>query len=299
MLGVYREFAENVLAIPVIVGQKSEKEKFAGAEHTYTMEAMMQDGKALQMGTSHNLGQNFAKGYDITFLDKDGQLKYGYTTSWGTSTRMIGGLIMVHGDDRGLVLPPRVAPTQVMILPIAMHKEGVLDKANELFRQLKAAGVRVELDDRENQSAGWKFNECEMKGIPLRIEIGPKDIEKGTVVIVRRDTLEKSFVPMENLAETVKTLLDDVHDSLLRQARERRDAHITAATDFEAFKEGVQHGFVKAMWCGCRECEDAIKAETGATTRCMPFEPEQEHLSDVCVHCGKPARKMMYFAKAY
>jgi len=299
MLEVYREFAENVLAIPVIVGQKSEKEKFAGAEHTYTMEAMMQDGKALQMGTSHNLGQNFAKGYDITFLDRDGQLKYGYTTSWGTSTRMIGGLIMVHGDDRGLVLPPRVAPTQVMILPIAMHKEGVLDKANELFAQLRSAGIRVELDDRENQSAGWKFNECEMKGIPLRIEIGPKDIEKGTVVIVRRDTLEKSFVPMENLAQTVTTLLDEVHSSLLRQARERRDAKITAATDFETFKQGVQTGFVKAMWCGCRECEDAIKAETGATTRCMPFEPEQEHLSDVCVHCGKPAKKMMYFAKAY
>ncbi len=299
MLNVYREFSENVLAIPVIVGQKSEKEKFAGAKHTYTMEAMMQDGKALQMGTSHNLGQNFAKSYDITFLDKDGVLKYGYTTSWGTSTRMIGGLIMVHGDDRGLVLPPKVAPVQVMILPIAQHKEGVLEKANEIFAELKTAGLRVELDDRENQSAGWKFNECEMKGIPVRLEIGPKDIEKGTVVLVRRDTFEKTFVPMESLATTVSQLLEDIHISLFEQAKQRRDERITSATDFETFKQGVQSGFVKAMWCGDSECEAEIKQKTGATSRCMPFDDEQEHLSDCCVHCGKPAYKMMYFAKAY
>ncbi len=299
MLHVYQEFAENVLAIPVIIGQKSENEKFAGAKHTYTMEAMMQDGKALQMGTSHNLGQNFAKSYDITFLDKDGVLKYGYTTSWGTSTRMIGGLIMVHGDDRGLVLPPKVAPVQIMILPIAQHKEGVLEKAKELFAELKAAGLRVELDDRENQSAGWKFNECEMKGIPLRVEIGPKDIEKGSVVLVRRDNFEKTFAPMEKLAKTVSDLLADIHASLLGQARQRRDARITTATDFETFKQGVQKGFVRAMWCGDTECEAEIKQKTGATSRCMPFGEEQERLSDCCVHCGKKADKLMYFAKAY
>lgn len=297
MLGVYKEFAENVLAIPVITGQKSAKEKFAGAEHTYTMEAMMQDGKALQMGTSHNLGQNFAKSYDITFLDKDGTLKYGYTTSWGTSTRMIGGLIMVHGDDRGLVLPPKVAPVQVEVVPIAQHKEGVLEKANELFFALKNAGLRVELDDSE-KSAGWKFNECEMKGIPVRVEIGPKDIEKGTVVLVRRDNFEKTFAPMENLADTIKKLLEDIHNNLFEQAKARRDAHITQATDFETFKQGVNGGFVEAMWCGERDCEDAIKAETGATTRCMPF-GEHKCLSDVCVHCGRPAKRLMIFAKAY
>lgn len=297
MLNVYREFAENVLAIPVVVGQKSEKEKFAGAEHTYTMEALMQDGKALQMGTSHNLAQHFAKVYDIQFLDKDGQLKYAYTTSWGTSTRMIGGLIMVHGDDRGLVLPPKVAPIQCVILPIAMHKGGVLEKAQELRDELIAAGIRVELDDRENQSAGWKFNEWEMKGVPVRMEIGPKDLEKGTVVLVRRDTFEKTFVPMENIGRTVADLLVSVHDTLLNQARERREAQTTVARNFDEFKAGIEKGFVKAMWCGERECEDAIKAETGATTRCMPF--EQEELSDVCVHCGKKARKMTYFARAY
>jgi prolyl-tRNA synthetase len=205
MLGVYKEFAENVLAIPVIVGKKSEKEKFAGAVATYTMEAMMQDGKALQMGTSHYLGQNFAKGYDITYLSREGRLEYCHTTSWGTSTRMIGGIIMVHGDDRGLMMPPRVAPTQVVILPIAQHKEGVLDKAYELKKQLFDAGIRVELDDSDN-SAGWKFNEWEMKGVPVRLEVGPKDIEKNQVVLVRRDNHEKSFVPMEGLADAVKKL---------------------------------------------------------------------------------------------
>ena len=299
MLKVYREFAENVLAIPVICGQKSEREKFAGAKHTYSIEAMMQDGKALQMGTSHNLGTNFAKSYDITFLDKDGVLKHAYTTSWGTSTRMIGGLIMVHGDDRGLVLPPKVAPTQVIILPIAMHKGGVLEKAQELFEQLKKAGVRVELDDRENQSAGWKFNECEMKGIPLRVEIGPKDIEKGTVVLCRRDTFEKTFVPMENLAAAVQDMLVQIHDSLFERAKARRDAHITYAKTYEELKEGANGGFVKAMWCGDEECEAQIKAETGITTRNIPFEDEQEHFSGVCAHCGKPAKMMAYFAKSY
>lgn len=299
MLGVYKDFAENVLAIPVITGQKSEKEKFAGADATYTMEAMMQDGKALQMGTSHNLGQNFAKGYDITYLSREGKLEYCYTTSWGTSTRMIGGIIMVHGDDRGLVLPPRVAPTQLVILPIAQHKEGVLDKAYELKRMLADAGVRVELDDSEN-SAGWKFNEWEMKGVPIRLEVGPKDIENNQVVLVRRDNLEKSFVSMDGLAETVKKLLDDVHDGMFSKALAFREEKTVNATDMEQFKVGVEHGFVRAMWCGERECEDAIKAETGATTRCMPFDhAHEEELGHVCVHCGKPAKKLMYFAKSY
>ena len=297
MLEVYREFAENVLAIPVVTGRKSEKEKFAGAEATYTMEALMQDGRALQMGTSHNLAQHFAKVFDIKFLDKDGVLKYAHTTSWGTSTRMIGGLIMVHGDDRGLVLPPKVAPIQCVILPIAMHKEGVLDKANELFATLKAAGIRTELDDRENQSVGWKFNEWEMKGVPVRVEIGPKDIEKGQAVLVRRDTFEKSFVPLENIAAAVRDLLTAVHAQLFAQALERRTGMTTVATNYEEFEEGVKKGFVKGMWCCERECEDAIKQKTGATTRCMPF--AQETLGEVCVHCGKPAKKMTYFARAY
>ena len=263
------------------------------------MEAMMQDGKALQMGTSHNLGDNFARGYDITYLSKEGKLEYCYTTSWGTSTRMIGGIIMVHGDDRGLVLPPRVAPTQTVILPIAMHKEGVLDKARELKAQLESAGIRTELDDTD-QTAGWKFNQWEMKGVPLRIEVGPKDIEKQQVVIVRRDTLEKLFIPMEGLAQAVAKLLDDVQQGLFDKALKLRESKTVNANSFDEFTEGVQSGFVRAMWCGERECEDAIKAETGATTRCEPF--DQSHraeLGDVCVHCGKPAKHMMYFAKSY
>ena len=296
MLEVYREFAQNVLAIPVICGRKSEKEKFAGAQATYTIEAMMQDGKALQMGTSHNLSDHFAKAYDIKYLSKDGKLEHCFTTSWGTSTRMIGGLIMVHGDDRGLVLPPRVAPIQLVILPIAMHKAGVIEKADEIYAQLKSAGIRVKVDD-SDQTAGWKFNQWEMKGVPVRLEGGPKDIENKQVVLVRRDTHEKYIVPMETLTDTVKKLLDDIHESLYNRALAFREAKTVDATTFEELKNGVNGGFVRAMWCGDRECEDAIKEKTGATTRCMPF--EQKHLSDVCVHCGKPAKAMTYFAKSY
>ncbi len=296
MLEVYREFAQNVLAIPVICGKKSEKEKFAGAQATYTIEAMMQDGKALQMGTSHNLSDHFAKAYDIKYLSKDGKLEHCFTTSWGTSTRMIGGLIMVHGDDRGLVLPPRVAPIQLVILPIAMHKAGVIEKADEIYAQLKSAGIRVKVDD-SDQTAGWKFNQWEMKGVPVRLEVGPKDIENKQVVLVRRDTHEKYIVPMETLTDTVKKLLDDIHESLFNRALAFREAKTVDATTFEELKNGVNGGFVRAMWCGDRECEDAIKEKTGATTRCMPF--EQKHLSDVCVHCGKPAKAMTYFAKSY
>ena len=296
MLEVYREFAQNVLAIPVICGRKSEKEKFAGAQATYTIEAMMQDGKALQMGTSHNLSDHFAKAYDIKYLSKDGKLEHCFTTSWGTSTRMIGGLIMVHGDDRGLVLPPRVAPIQLVILPIAMHKAGVIEKADEIYAQLKSAGIRVKVDD-SDQTAGWKFNQWEMKGVPVRLEVGPKDIENKQVVLVRRDTHEKYIVPMETLTDTVKKLLDDIHESLYNRALAFREAKTVDATTFEELKNGVNGGFVRSMWCGDCECEDAIKEKTGATTRCMPF--EQKHLSDVCVHCGKPAKAMTYFAKSY
>ena len=299
MLGVYEEFAYNVLAIPVVTGQKSEKEKFAGAERTYTMEALMQDGKALQMGTSHNLGQHFAKVYDIKFLDKDGQLKFAHQTSWGVSTRMIGGIIMVHGDERGLMLPPKIAPIQVMVLPIAQHKAGVLERAEELCNELKAKGLRVELDDRDTVSAGFKFNECELKGIPVRIEIGPRDIENGVCVVVRRDTLEKQTIELSKVAEEIDKILADVHDGILKRATELKDNKTFLAKDFDEFKDAIENkkGFVKAMWCGDAECEAQIKEETGATTRCMPF--EQENLGDVCVHCGKPAKKMVYFAKAY
>lgn len=296
MLGVYKDFAENVLAIPVITGQKSEKEKFAGAVHTYTMEAMMLDGRALQMGTSHNLGQNFAKGFGIQYLDVNNELQYAWQTSWGSSTRMIGGLIMVHGDDRGLKLPPKVAPTQVMIIPIASHKPGVLEKAEEILSRLNLAGLRADIDKRE-QSPGWKFNECELQGIPVRLEIGPRDIENGQALACRRDTFEKSPVPLENIEKSVAELLENIQSNMLEQARNFRDAHIYEATNFEELKIGIESkGFVLGNWCGQTECEKSIKDKTGVTTRCMPFDLEPD---GVCVHCGKPGVKKMYFAKAY
>ena len=297
-LRTYRAFMEDVLAIPVICGRKSENEKFAGAYATYTLEAMMQDGKALQMGTSHNLSDHFAKAYDINYLSKEGRLEPCYTTSWGVSTRMIGGLIMVHGDDRGLVMPPRVAPIQVVILPIAMHKPGVLEKANELLQSLKAAGLRVQLDDRD-QSAGWKFNEWEMKGVPVRVEVGPRDIENGQVMAVRRDTLEKLALPMEGLSDALRTLLDSVHDGMYQKALAFREAKTVQAETFDELAAGVQNGFVLANWCGCGACEDEIRAKTGATTRCMPFDGAAVEEGAVCVHCGKPAVTRMYFAKSY
>lgn len=258
----------------------------------------MQDGKALQMGTSHNLSDHFAKAYDIQYLSKEGRLEPCYTTSWGVSTRMIGGIIMVHGDDRGLVMPPRVAPVQVVILPIAMHKPGVLEKANELLESLKAAGLRAQLDDRD-QSAGWKFNEWEMKGVPVRVEVGPRDIENGQVVAVRRDTLEKQALPMENLADTLKELLDAVHDGMFQKALAFREAKTVKASTFDELAAGVQNGFVLAPWCGCSDCEDEIRAKTGATTRCMPFDDAAVPEDAACIHCGKPAVTRMYFAKSY
>lgn len=257
----------------------------------------MQDGKALQMGTSHNMADNFAKGYDIQYLSKEGKLEYCYTTSWGTSTRMIGGIIMVHGDDRGLVLPPRVAPIQAVILPIASHKPGVVEKAQELYNTLKAAGIRVKVDN-SDQSPGWKFNQWEMKGVPMRIEIGPKDIEKSQVVIVRRDDLEKRFVPLLGIENEVKRLLDEVHDGLFSKALAMRESKTVTANTFDELYSGVQTGFVKALWCTDTACELEIKEKTGGgTTRNMPF--DQSDVSGVCVHCGKEAKAVTYFAKAY
>lgn len=296
MLNLYARFCEEVLAIPVIKGQKTEKEKFAGAEATYTIEALMHDGKALQSGTSHNFGDGFAKAFGIQFTDKDNTLKYAHQTSWGMTTRLIGAIIMVHGDNSGLCLPPRIAPTQVMIVPIAQHKEGVLEKAAALRNQL--SNFRVKVDD-SDKSPGWKFSEQEMKGIPMRIEIGPKDIENNQAVIVRRDTHEKIVVSLDQIVEETDKTLKAIQKDMLEKARAHREEHTYVATNYEEFKETVANkpGFVKAMWCGDQECEDKIKADTTATSRCMPF--EQEKLSDVCVCCGKPAKKMVYWGKAY
>lgn len=299
MLNIYKEMAENLLAIPVVTGRKSEKEKFAGAHATYTMEALMHDGKALQAGTSHNLGQHFTTAFDISFLDRNGDMQNPYHTSWGVSTRLIGGVIMVHGDNRGLVLPPALAPTQVVIIPIAQHKEGVLDKAYELKKQLQDAGLRVELDDNENYSPGWKFNEYEMKGIPVRIEIGPRDIKNNQVMAARRDTLEKGPVSMDGLTENIVQLLDTIQKDMLEKARKHRDENTYYIDSFEDFKQKMadKPGFAKAMWCGERECEEHVKAETAATIRCIPF--KQEDLGDKCHFCGKEAKHMVYMAKAY
>lgn len=295
MLGVYKEFAENVLAIPVICGKKTEKEKFAGAVATYGMEAMMKDGKSLQSGTSHYLGQNFAKAFDIKFLDKDGVQKYAYTSSWGVSTRLIGALIMAHGDKRGLVLPPKVAPEQVVIVPIAAKKGGVVEACEEIKAKLKSAGVRVIFDNTDN-SPGWKFNEWEMKGVPVRIEVGPRDLDAGKVILFRRDTLEKSECPLDNVTETVKNLLDTIQREMLESARVRRDNKIVKASDIKGILAGVEDGnFVKAGWCGCRGCEDKIKETTAASARVMLDELEDEF----CAVCGKPAKHSVYFARAY
>jgi len=297
MLNIYAQHCEEVLAIPVIKGRKTDKEKFAGAQATYTIESLMHDGKALQTGTSHYFGDNFAKAFNIRYLDKNGQLQYVHETSWGVTTRLIGAVIMVHGDNNGLKLPPRVAPIQVVIVPIAQHKEGVLDKANELKERLSKV-VRVKLDD-SDKMPGWKFAEYEMKGVPVRLEVGPKDIEKNQVVLVRRDTMEKIIVSMDNLEQEVLKLLDDIHNNMLEMARKNRDEHTYVATNMDEFKDIVENkpGFIKAMWCGDRECEDKIKEETGATSRCIPF--EQETLSDKCVCCGKPAKHMVYWGRAY
>ena len=299
MLGIYKEMCENLLAIPVVTGQKSENEKFAGAEDTYTIEALMHDGKALQSGTSHFLGQHFTKAFDIKYSDRDGNLANPYHTSWGASTRLIGGLIMTHGDNRGLVLPPRVAPTQVVIVPIAAHKGNVMEKVDEIYASLKSMGIKVEVDDRDGYSPGWKFNEWEMKGVPVRLEIGPKDIENNQAMAFRRDLLEKDAVSLENIEETVANLLDDIHNTMLEKARQMREKKTYVAHNMDEFRKIIEEtpGFIKAMWCGDSECETKIKEETGATIRCLPF--EQEKLGDKCVCCDKEASKMAYIAKAY
>ena len=295
MLGVYKEFAENCLAIPVITGRKTEKEKFAGAVATFGMEAMMKDGKSLQAGTSHYLGQNFAKAFDIKYLDKDGVQKYVYTSSWGVSTRLIGALIMAHGDGRGLVIPPVVAPVQVVIVPIAVKKAGVLEKCAEVKAALEKAGVRVVLDDTDN-SPGWKFNEWEMKGVPLRIELGPRDIEAGKALIFRRDTLGKTEYSLDGIEQSVKELLDTVQKEMLESARARRDGRIVYADDMQGILDGVEKGnFVKAGWCGCRQCEDKIKAETAATARVYA----EGESAEKCAVCGKKAEHMIIYARAY
>ena len=297
MLNVYVDFFENELAIPVIKGQKTEKEKFAGAVSTYTIEAMMHDGKALQSGTSHNFGDGFAKAYDVTFTDKDNTLKYVHQTSWGVSTRMIGALIMVHGDDNGLVLPPRIAPTQVMIIPIMQNKEGVLDKANELKNRLKA-DFRVKLDD-SDKTPGFKFAEQEMRGIPVRVEIGPKDIEANKCIVVRRDNREKIEVSLDELEAKLAEILAAMQKDMLERAREHRESHTYSAVTYDEFKDIIANkpGFIKAHWCESRECEDKIKEDTSATARCIPL--EDGNSEGVCVCCGKPAKKLVYWGKAY
>lgn len=296
MLNVYADFCEQVLAIPVIRGKKTDKEKFAGAEATYTIEALMHDGKALQSGTSHNFGDGFAKAFGIQYTDKDNTLKYVHQTSWGMTTRLIGAVIMVHGDDSGLVLPPLVAPVQVMIVPVRQKAEGVLEKAFEIKDQLSQ--FRVKVDD-SDKSPGWKFSECEMRGIPLRIEIGPKDIEEGKCVLVRRDTREKIECPLDQMETMIAELLEKIQKDMLEHARNHREQHTYTAQTMEEFENifAEKTGFVKAMWCGDRACEDAIKEKLSVSSRCMPF--EQEHITDTCICCGKPAVKMVYWGKAY
>ncbi len=296
MLNLYSDFCEQVLAIPMIKGKKTNKEKFAGANSTYTIEALMHDGKALQSGTSHNFGDGFAKAYDIQYTDKENKLAYVHQTSWGMSTRIIGAIIMVHGDDNGLVLPPAIAPTQVIIVPIAQKKPGVIEKAQELKQRLSDFRVGLDISDK---TPGWKFSEYEMKGVPLRIEIGPKDIEAGMCVLARRDTGEKIPVNLDDLENSVSETLESIQKDLYTKAKEHRDAHTYTAKDYDEFCDIVKNkpGFIKAMWCGDEACETKIKEDTTATSRCMPF--EQEEISDKCVCCGKKAKTMVYWGKAY
>ena len=298
MLNVYADFCENVLAMPVTRGQKTDKEKFNGAEETYTVECMMHDKKALQAGTSHYFGDGFARAFDITFAGKDNQPHHPFQTSWGVSTRMIGGIIMTHGDNNGLVLPPRIAPIQVVIIPVAQHKPGVLEANRAVMDRLVQAGFRVKMDD-SDQSAGWKFAEYEMKGVPLRLELGPKDMEKNQCVLARRDSGEKSFVSLDGIEETVAAMLDAIHDGLYAKAKRNLEENTYACASLEEVKEKMQErgGFAKTMWCGDEACELRMKEEAGVTSRCIPL--EQEHLGDTCAICGKPAKHMIYWGVAY
>ena len=295
MLKVYADFCEEVLAIPVLRGRKTEKEKFAGAKATYTIEALMHDGKALQAGTSHNFGDGFARAFEIQYTDKDNKLQYVHQTSWGMTTRLIGAVIMVHGDNSGLVMPPKVAPVQVMIIPIQQKKEGVLEKAFELSKRLSC---RVKVDD-SDRSPGWKFAEHEMRGVPIRLELGPKDIASNQAVLVRRDTGEKVIISLDEAEQKVSDLLIRIQNEMLDRARKHLEMNIHEASTAESFRETLETktGFVKAMWCGERSCEEKIKEETGATSRCMPF--SKETVGEVCVCCGKPAKQLVYWGKAY
>ena len=298
MLDVYAELCEDVLAMPVVKGKKTEKEKFAGAERTYAIECMMHDGKALQNGTSHYFGDGFARAFDITYTDKNNRLVHPFETSWGYSTRSIGGIIMTHGDNNGLCLPPRVAPVQAIVIPVALQKPGVLEKAAELETRLRAAGIRVK-SDATNQSPGWKFAEYEMKGVPLRIEVGPKDIEIGQCVAVRRDSGEKLPIPLAGCESRVKDLLEDIQKSLYDKAKDNltRNTSIAASLDEVKSIQTERGGFIKTMWCGSSECELKMKEEAGVTSRCIPF--DQERVGDVCPICGKPSDTMVVWGVAY
>ncbi len=297
MLNIYAKVCEEYLAIPVVKGQKTDREKFAGATETFTIESMMHDGKALQSGTSHNFGDGFAKAFGIQYLDENNKQQYVHQTSWGMSTRIIGAIIMVHGDDAGLKLPPRIAPTQAVIIPIAMHKAGVTEAA-EALRDRLSKKFRVSLDA-SDKSPGWKFSEYEMRGIPVRIEIGPKDIEKNQAVLVSRVDREKTFVSLDNIEEELEKLMEKIQKQMYDAALENRESKTSSASDYEEFKKIIDEkgGFVKAMWCGDEACELKIKDDTTATSRCIPF--EQEQISDKCVCCGKPAKHMVYWGKAY
>ena len=297
MLNVYADFCEQCLAIPVVKGKKTDKEKFAGAESTYTIEALMHDGKALQSGTSHYFGDGFSKAFDVSFTGRDNTQQFPHETSWGMSSRIIGAVIMTHGDDNGLVLPPHVAPIQVVVLPIAQHKEGVLDKARELTGRISKF-CRAKIDDSDN-SAGWKFAEYEMKGVPLRLEIGPKDIENNQCVLVRRDNREKVFVSLDELETKIPELLKAVHDGLYEKALKRREEMTYSVKDLDEMIKNAEErpGFIKAMWCGELACEEKLKEVAGVTSRCIPF--QQEEITDTCVCCGKKAKHMLYWGKAY
>ncbi|MGG1551177.1 proline--tRNA ligase [Paenibacillus ferrarius] len=301
MLEVYRQFAEEFLAIPVIVGQKTPSEKFAGAVDTFSIEAMMKDGKAVQAGTSHYLGTNFAVAFDIKFLDRENQHQFAHTTSWGVSTRLIGALIMVHGDDRGLVLPPKVAPTQVIMIPIGPPKtrEQVIGRVDELYAELKKAGVRVKVDDRADQSPGWKFNEYEMRGVPIRVELGPRDMENGQVVLVSRVSGEKKVVQQANFVEEVQNLLAEIHQQMYDKAKQFRDEHYIAVDTVDEFKSFLEtkRGFALAGWCGSDACEAQVKEETGATSRNIPFEPSET--KSTCLICGEAAKHTVVFGRSY
>ncbi len=298
MLDIYAEIIEELLAIPVIKGRKTEKEKFAGAVNTYTVETLMHDGRALQSGTSHYLGQNFTRPFDIKFQNREGKEEYAYQTSWGISTRLIGGVIMAHGDNRGLKLPPKVAPIQAVIVPVAMHKEGVKEKAEELYEKLNN-NFRIEIDIRENYTPGYKFNDWEMRGVPVRIELGPRDIENGECIFVRRDNQEKITVKLDKIEETLKKVLEKIQQNMFDECKNRMIQKTTTAKNLDEFIKNINEnqGYVKAMWCGSKNCEDKIKELTGAHSRCIPF--KKEHISDKCVCCGKEAKEFVIWGRQY